>query len=234
MAKISEKNYYTIGQVVEKLKTDFSGVTISKVRFLEEEGLIKPERTAGGYRKFSDTDIKRLKAILKLQQEQFLPLSVIKRNKKLIDKGLKGSTAKINGSDGLGLKEVKEISLKEAIRKLRLTKKQLDELKKYSIVDLGGANNGQKMINDLDFEILGITKSLAKYGIEPRHLRTYENFIENEAMLIYQIAAPYIKNKRRFEEKVSDLTGSLQNLKKALLKRSLFELFKDRVPGKKS
>lgn len=232
MARLKEKNYYTIGQVVEKLKSSFSGVSISKIRFLEDEGLIKPERSAGGYRKFNDADINRLKAILILQQEQYLPLSVIKRNKKLIEAGLKGSSAKLKKDDGLGLKGLKEISLKEAIRKLRINKKQLAELKKYSIVDLGDGKNGQKTISELDFEILGIAKTLAKFGIEPRHLRMYENFVENEAVMIYQIAAPLAKNKRRFEEKVSDLTENFHSLKKVLLKRALLDIFKDKISSK--
>jgi DNA-binding transcriptional MerR regulator len=219
--KVEEKDYYTIGQVVEKLKSLFSDVTISKVRFLEEEGLIKPERTASGYRKFSEGDVKRLTSILNLQKEQYLPLSVIKRNMQLIERGVNTSAAKIKDIDEGLPKELKEVSVKEAVKKIGLNKKQLQELKGYSIVNLDDAN---EVVSELDVEILNIVKSLSKFGVEPRHLRMFENSADNEAMLIYQIVAPHAKNKRRFEEKATELVNIFQNLKSILLKRSLIQL----------
>jgi len=214
---------YTIGQVVQKLKSSFSDVSISKIRFLEEEGLIKPKRTSSGYRKFTEDDVKRLTSILTLQKDQYLPLSVIKRNIQLIDKGVKPSPAKLKSLTEEFPKERKKISLKEALRKAGLNKKQLQEFNKYSIVNLNG-KNGQTELSELDVEILSIVKSLAKFGIEPRHLKSFENFTDKEALLIYQITAPLSKNQRRFEEKVSDLAKSFQSLKSALLKRSLADI----------
>lgn len=213
---------YTIGQVVEKLKSSFSDVSISKIRFLEEEGLIKPKRTASGYRQFTEDDLKRLTSILGLQKDQYLPLSVIKRNIQLIDKGIKTSPAKLKSITEEFPKELKKVSLKEALHKVGLSKKQLQEFNEYSIVNLSG-KNGQAELSELDVEILSIVKSLSKFGIEPRHLKTFENFADKEALLIYQITAPLAKNQRRFEEKVSDLTKTFQGLKNALLKRSLSE-----------
>lgn len=221
MSITGNKDHYTIGQVVEKLSAIFSDISISKIRFLEDAGLIKPERTAGGYRKFTENDIKRLTAILKLQKDQYLPLSVIKRNTKLLDSGQASESRKSLEGDFFS-KQSKNVSVKEATRKVRLDKKQLDELNNYSIIKMD-KTNGKATISELDVEILNIAKYLNKYGIEARHLRMYENFADKESLLVYQIIAPLAKNKRKLEEKASDLSNTLQNLKRILLKRAILK-----------
>ncbi len=222
MTKTVSKEYYTIGQVVETLKGSFADITISKIRFLEDEGLIKPDRTGGGYRKFKEDDIRRIKAILKLQKDQYLPLSVIKRNMHLINAGIeKQGTNRKDLEEAFYLQEPKKMSVAEAIKKSRISKKQLDELSNSSIID----SNGNKEISELDLEILSISKSLSKFGIEPRHLKMYDNFANKEALFIYQITAPYSRNKKRLEENVSDLTRSLKKLKSILLRRALLDEF---------
>lgn len=223
MTLIEQKKHYTIGQVVEKLKESFSDISISKVRFLEEEGLIKPERTKGGYRKFSDSDLQKLKSILTLQKDQYLPLSVIKRNIKLVEDGINSSssTNRKHLEEAFYLHEPKKVKVSD---ESKVSKKQLDELSKYLTIDLN-SSDGDKVINELDVELLDITKSLSKFGIEPRHLRSYDNFSDKEALMIYQIVAPLVKNKKMVEEKVSDLTRTLGKLKKILLKRALLKQF---------
>ncbi len=223
MTIIKQKDYYTIGQVVDKLKTRFNDVTISKIRFLEDEGLIKPERTASGYRKFSEGDLERLKSILSLQKEQYLPLSVIKRNISLVNKGIKKQKLRLTKQkDGFRAKELKKYSLSDAAKKHRLSRKQIQELINYAIIKTDD-NGGKKVLSELDLKILDIFKSLAKFGIEARHLKMFDNMSEKEAMLIFQIAAPLIKNKKRFEDKVTDISNSFQGLRKLLLERSLHE-----------
>ncbi len=222
MSETVTKVFYTIGQVVDLLKGSFSDVTISKIRFLEDEGLIKPERTAGGYRKFREDDVKRLKSILKLQKDQYLPLSVIKRNMHLINAGIdKRSANRKDLEEAFYLEEPKKISVSDAIKKVRVNKKQIDDLVSFSIID----SNGKQEITELDLEVLSIAKSLSKFGIEPRHLKMYNNFADKESLLIYQIVAPHAKNKKRLEENVSDLKRILKKLKTVLLKRALLEQF---------
>ncbi len=213
--------FHTIGQVVNILKSSFSDITISKIRFLENEGLIKPQRTSGGYRKFSDTDLARLKAVLALQKEQYLPLSVIKKNPHLIEQNAdNGDTHKAISNNYLEPPD--NVSIKDALKKTGITKKQLEDFSGY--FSITKKDNGEEQtISEIDVDILNIIKSLARFGIEPRHLKMYDNLVSKEALMIHQIVAPFAKNKRRLEEKVLDLTDALQNLQKLLLKKALLK-----------
>ena len=121
------------------------------------------------------------------------------------------------------LKEPKKVSYKDAGKKTKIDKKQIRELNKYSIVKID--TSGKSEVSELDLEILDIATTLEKFGLEPRHLRMYDNFVNNEALMIYQVLAPYLKNQKKVEEKISDLTRSLQSLKKLLLKQALLEQF---------
>src|SRR5690348_18126608 len=87
-ARSTSRAYLSIGEVLSQLRTDFPDVTISKIRFLEAEGLIEPERTSAGYRKFSHADVQRLRYVLTAQRDHYLPLRVIKDHLEALDRGL--------------------------------------------------------------------------------------------------------------------------------------------------
>ena len=88
MSSLAERSYLSIGQVVNLLRGTYPDLSNSKIRFLEDKGLIKPERTPAGYRKFSDADVARLRYVLRMQRDHYLPLKVIRENLALMDRGL--------------------------------------------------------------------------------------------------------------------------------------------------
>ena len=221
-------NFYSIGKTVQKLKSQFSDISISKIRYLEDEGLVKPLRSKSGYRQFTDEHIERLRVILTLQSDFFLPLHIIKEKLDAMDRGetLKELKGKRTGRKAMSLKSNKaNISVSEARKKVQLTKKEIEELNEYHLVDLTSTDGGQA-INALDVEVIEIIKALAKYGIEARHLSMFENFAGREALLFYQVAAPLAKKDlKKGEIMVNDLAKLAQQLNNVLLKKSLLEQF---------
>ncbi|RJQ31114.1 MAG: MerR family transcriptional regulator [Actinobacteria bacterium] len=192
---MTAKSTYSIGEVVKRLKPEFGDLTISKLRFLEDKGLIKPSRTKSGYRKFSEKEVKKLSVILKLQKERFLPLSVIK--------------SKIS----------------------TLSDKAMEDISGVKIERTQGLLASKSKKDNFELQIKDINKSMAKFGIEQRHLKMYETFADREAMLFYQAVAPMIKNNsKKAEGKLSDLLRSSQHLKNILLEKALSELLKKSMP----
>jgi DNA-binding transcriptional MerR regulator len=140
----------SIGEVLSQLRSDFPDITISKIRFLEAEGLVEPERTSSGYRKFSREDVSRLRYVLSAQRDHYLPLRVIKEHLDAIDRGLEPPALGSNGpkvpralvaAEGLPgpdafLPEVSEIRLskKELLEAAGLTAEQLEQLEQYGLL----------------------------------------------------------------------------------------------------
>lgn len=224
-AKTSE--IYPIGKIVRLLKPEFSDVSISKIRYLENEGLIKPHRSKSGYRQFTENHVQRLRIILRLQKEFYLPLNEIRKKVDALDRGEKVAEIKSVGykSDVSLKKKGSKVSLSEARTKTHLTKKELEKLKEYHLLDLS-KDGSKETIDALDLEVIEVAKALSSYGIEPRHLMMYENLAEREALLFYQITAPKAKkNFKKAEEQVNELIKQSQHLKSVLLKKALLKQF---------
>lgn len=233
--KARERDYLTIGEVVDKLKATYPDVSISKVRFLEEEGLIAPERTAGGYRKFKDTDVARVELVLRLQREHFLPLAVIRDRLKEIDKGrmpaeLRGTAAQ--GELGsLPADKGTAVPVDQAPTALGLPVSFIKELAEYGIVALGRGEQGAEL-PAADVVIAHTCWDLRRYGVEPRHLRMYETFAAREASFFEQVLMPAFRHRtpetrQKLAEalgEIGDLTGEL---KRTLLARALSKTFGD-------
>ena len=223
MSKTS--NIYSIGKVVRRLKPEFRDISISKVRYLENEGLIKPLRSNSGYRQFTEDHLDRLRVILKLQKEFFLPLNIIKEKIEAMERGEKVQELKSAGyKDDLSLKSKKlQISVKDA--KSKLTKKEFKQLQEYHLLDLS-KDGGKDKIDSLDMEVIEVARALASYGIEPRHLAMYENLAEREASIFHQITAGIAKKDfKKAEKKVNELMRHSQHLKSVLLKKALLKQF---------
>ncbi|MFC9898320.1 MerR family transcriptional regulator [Nocardia sp. NPDC127579] len=212
----------SIGSVLDLLRPDFPDITISKIRFLEAEGLIRPERTQSGYRRFSVADTERLRFVLTAQRDQYLPLKVIKEQLEAIDKGaatLGVREARARSSAVPAAADAPEVRLTpprklgvvpgevspEELRfdhEIRLTRAELltqAQIEDAFLNDLIRANlivPGAAGYFDADAVTLARTAAaMAEFGLEARHLRAFKLAADREAALVAQIAAPIAKSR---------------------------------------
>jgi DNA-binding transcriptional MerR regulator len=221
------RTYMSIGEVLVMLKTEFHDVTISKIRFLEGEGLIDPERTPSGYRKFYDKDIERLRAILRMQRDEYLPLKVIKDR---IDQ-TEDSSSPARSSTEASQEELAvpptglQMSEDELSAATGVDRNRIRELESYGILCTHGMNGGKYYDGD-DFVVLSIAKNFFKYGIEPRHLTMYRHFAEREATFFESIVLPTLRQKnpdarKTAADNLTELAALSRKLKQALLRSNL-------------
>ena len=194
----------TIGEVMAQLSGEFPDVSISKIRFLEEQGLVEPERTPAGYRKFSGADVERLRYVLGAQRDHYLPLRVIREHLEALDRGfepppLPGAAPVVPGPGpgGAGEDPVSGRFSARAAR-VRLTRGELlrdsgaDEellraLETYGIVS---PEPGGPWFDGEALEVVRAAAGLAGYGIEARHLRAFRTAADRELGLVEQVVAP--------------------------------------------
>lgn len=232
---MSDRGYMTIGEVVEALSDTYPDLTVSKVRFLEEEGLVTPSRTAGGYRKFMPADVHRLELVLKLQKEHFLPLSVIREKLRDVDRGkvpaeLKGAPAAIE-EVALPLEDMEPVPIARASDELGLPEEFIRELVDYGLVLPTKGGEGLEL-HASDVEIAHACWALRPWGIEPRHLKMFESFAEREAGLFGQVLMPAARHRtpearQRVVESLEEMTEAVEDLKGLLLRRTLRDEFED-------
>ena len=201
---VPARAYLSIGEVLSKLRGDFPDITISKIRFLESEGLIEPQRTPSGYRKFTASDLDRLRYVLLLQRDQYLPLRVIKENLEALDRGLEPAAnggvasprpalASIDGDSSpesfVSTSDLR-LSRDELLKASGLTDAQLVELESYGFIALRGRH--------YDSDALSVATAVAEmagFGIETRHLRSFKSAADREIGLIEQVITPIIRQK---------------------------------------
>lgn len=228
--------YLTIGKVVKKLKKDFPDISISKIRFLEEENLLSLSRTKGGYRKFDQDDINKLELILKMQKDLFLPLDVIKEKlqispEPILRKEIEKGSKKIPDQKILTSDLYNTMSLKEFRSSTGLSIEEVKKLENYGILRKP-AQKSDKPYSRIDVEIVKTAKELSSYGIEPRHLRMYINSVEREVDLFKQIILPTLhaknKNRRKKAEKIlTSLWKNTLQIKNLLFKKNIGLLIKE-------
>jgi DNA-binding transcriptional MerR regulator len=225
----------TIGEVVEKLKPRFPDLTISKIRFLEEEGLVSPERTAGGYRKFHEADVARLELVLTLQKEHYMPLAVIRERLDDLDKGRVpsdiASAVASSETARLPLEAAETVPLAAAPDSLGIPVTFLRELEEFGLIAFVKGESGDELPH-ADVAIAHACWDLRKFGIEPRHLRLYETFAEREAAFFSQVLMPAYRSRTpEVRQQLLDALGRLTELtgtlKRALLHRALARTFED-------
>jgi DNA-binding transcriptional MerR regulator len=230
------RNYQSIGEVLVNVKTEFPDITISKIRFLESEGLITPERTPSGYRKFYPDDVERLKSILRLQRDEYLPLKVIKERLLKADSGededqptLEQATSGVD-TDGGGedLAEAPtglQMSLEEMAAATGVDRERIKELEQFGIVCSHGPEGGRYYDGD-DYVTLSIVKDFLRFGIEPRHLTMYKHFADRESAFFEALVAPTLRQKnpdarRAATQTLGELTTTSRKFKQALLRNAL-------------
>jgi DNA-binding transcriptional MerR regulator len=231
------RDYMTIGELVEGLQPAHPDLTISKVRFLEDEGLVTPERTAGGYRKFSSQDAARVDLVLRLQKEHFLPLAVIREKLKDLDKGRMPDELRpmVTRPEAVSLpfEEVEAITLDQAASTMGLPVTFIRELAEFGLVRITKGENGEELRRS-DIEIAHAAWDLRKFGVEARHLRMYLTAAEREAALFSQILMPTLRHRtpetrQKLVESISELTKFCDELRRPLLKRAIGDTFEDVV-----
>ncbi|MBS3939438.1 MAG: MerR family transcriptional regulator [Actinobacteria bacterium] len=207
----------TIGEVLNRLKDEFDDITISKIRFLEAEGLISPDRTESGYRKFTGDDIDRLRYVLRAQRDRYLPLKVIKEELEHIDAGhvvadANGRTPAQGGPAGgvasdaapsdrpeggsgaarsvfdVPADEVR-LSAAELADATGLTERDVTQLREHGLLAAGPHHDGG------DLQVAKLARSLLDAGLEARHLRMYRQFADREAALAEQLVAPLLRQR---------------------------------------
>ena len=193
----------TIGQAVADLKAEFPDVDIkeSKIRHLENEGLVEPERTPSGYRKYSVQDMEKLRYIIRAQREHFLPLRVIREHLDALDRGLEppalSGAPSIPGSlmanpapgaeSLLSHSPDVRISRRELIKTAEITEELLDQLENFGLVR---TRTGSKHYDADALVIAKVAGEMAAYGLEPRHLRAFRTAAEREVGLVEQVVSP--------------------------------------------
>jgi DNA-binding transcriptional MerR regulator len=212
----------SIGAVLDLLRPDFPDVTISKIRFLEAEGLVTPERTPSGYRRFTAYDCARLRFILTAQRDQYLPLKVIKAQLDAQPDGelpRSGSAYGVprlvsvdteSGDDAASVAPTQaRLRREDLLSRSGIDDALLNELVKGGIVKPGTAG----FFDEHSVVIAQCAKALADYGVEPRHLRAFRSAADRQSDLIAQIAGPVVKaGKAGARDRADDLAREVAAL----------------------
>lgn len=225
----NRKELVSIGELLKSLNDEFPDLTISKIRFLESEGLLEPERTPSGYRKYNKTDEQRLRFILRLQKERYLPLKVIKEKLKDIESGkIKASDLASGFSDEAPLLPEEEAADESMVLKskvdemLNINPGFATELEEYKLICSHQGEDGDYYEKE-DVKIIRLASDFLRYGIEPRHLKMYKNLADREEEFLGGIFFPLLRQKdpeakRSAVENLIQLTSLSRELKDLLLK----------------
>lgn len=235
-----DAGYLTIGKVVKKLQPQYPDLTISKVRYLEDEGLINPSRTPSGYRLYSQKDIHRLETILYLQKNRFMPLSVIKKQ---LDGGDDGTSPVSSSYPNMAFDD------EEAAKKLHPIDRMPEllgvpvsfvrQLSEAGLITLKKSPHGRDLVDGKDFPLIRTCDSLRHFGISPRNLRQYVTSANRESSMFEQALVVYAKkgggvemehteeSKRQFEQALSEMLALTGQVRDTLIRRQISKTFRD-------
>ena len=223
------RGYLGIGEVLAQLRGEFPDISVSKIRFLETEGLIAPARSPSGYRRFGPADIDRLRYILSAQRDQYLPLRVIKERLDRLDppagpgpaspaQGWSGADASPASPNGDGL-----LSRSELVAAAGVTEALLTELETFGLIRRLGRQYGQDAL-----QVARAAAALTAYGVEARHLRAVRAAAERETAMIESLVAPILRQRSRGARDLAartaaELAGEVLRLHGALVVGALAE-----------
>jgi DNA-binding transcriptional MerR regulator len=223
----------TIGAVTKALKQEFPDISISKIRYLEDQKLLAPKRTPGGYRLYTQSDVARLRTILRLQRDEFLPLRVIRQE--LAAGRAAEAEAPVPASGGnrgaarrpsVSVRDSGTVySLEDVLEETRAEPSLVKELEEYGVIK-GVNRGGTKYFDETEREIVRAVTELARYGVGGRNLRVFRTSADREAQLLQTILAPALRSRnpeRRKEaiEALENLAAVATHLKHLLLIKDL-------------
>jgi DNA-binding transcriptional MerR regulator len=222
------RDYLSIGEVLDAVRTDYPDVSISKIRFLETEGLISPERTPSGYRKFYEGDVKRLRYVLSLQKEHFLPLKVIKERLKTGQDVASppAAPAPADTSD----EPIPDLTGGHFTREELQKASGLESAQLANLEDFGLLNPGPTgAFDENDLLLATAFGGFFRYGAEARHLKMYKQFADRESAFFEQIVAPVARKKdpegsAEAGRNVQQLAGLSRKVRDALMRKTLREI----------
>jgi DNA-binding transcriptional MerR regulator len=250
MASISEPNTrppgsasrprkaLTIGAVCKILQSEFDDVSISKIRYLEDQKLLSPRRTSGGYRLYSQSDVERLRTILRLQRDEFLPLRVIRQELAAGNDMILGDgDRKPGGGSGAVRRAIlvdtsrTYLSLEEIIEETGAREELISELENYGIVQ-PEKREGRTVYDETDREIVRTANELSRVGVGARNLRIFRSSADRESQLLEALLGPSLRSRnpeRRKEalQSLESLAATVSHLKHLLLVRDLRRLAGD-------
>lgn len=231
----------SIGQVLALVKLDFPDVTISKIRFLETEGLLAPERAPSGYRRYRQTDVERLRYILGMQKNHYLPLKVIREHLDMMDRGLTppvidtprpvaeaDETAPTSAGPPVGgrpddrpaeqPRHPIRMSRRELLEASGLSEAALIELERQMVIR---PRRGTVYYGRDALTLAIAARRLAAYGMDARHLRAVKQAADREAALIEQAIAPYVRRHAQAREVTNDVTQLVTHAHAALMRAAM-------------
>lgn len=232
----------SIGQVMNALKLDFDDVTISKIRFLEAEGLISPERAPSGYRKYADSDIERLRYILRMQKEHYLPLKVIREHLDMMDRGMQppsmdsprpvpvevaapvapaqevAAVAAPLATPGGSNRGPIRLSRPELIEASGISEAALLELERQRLVV---PRRGTTYYGRDALTVAIVARRLAGFGMDARHLRAVKQAADREVGLIEQAIAPYVRRNASSREVIAEVAQLVTHAHAALMRQAV-------------
>lgn len=225
----SEDGRWSIGAVLDRLRGEFPDVTISKIRFLESEGLISPARSASGYRQFSGEDLERLRFVLAAQRDQYLPLKVIKQqldDRDRVNSGESRPLVVVPSGEPEQVPAPTKVRLtrEDLLSEAEISSSMLAALEQYGIV-----RSGHSGFYDVDAVALARTASaLTEFGIEPRHLRAFRAAADRETGLLQQVVGPVARQRdpdaaARAEDLLREMAGLSVRLHALLIRVGLRE-----------
>lgn len=226
---VTDSGLMSIGAVLNALRDEFPDITISKIRFLESEGLVEPRRTPAGYRKFSTHDVERLGHVLRMQRDHYLPLKVIREHLDAMERGEAVPLPTLGRQrDGESVPEPVEgptavrIGRDELLAAAGIGEQELEEWESYGLVAAfpDGAYDAEAVT------VASLVVQLGRFGIEPRHLRVMKAAADREAGLVDQVVAPLKRHRNpqtraHAEARTKELAGLAVKLHAALVQTAL-------------
>jgi DNA-binding transcriptional MerR regulator len=218
----SRRRLLTIGTVCNRLQDEFPDVSISKIRYLEDQGLLNPRRTQGGYRLFSEDDVERLETILRLQRDEFLPLRVIRQE---LEAGAGKTRRRRRSVVDVG---EEELSLEQLCDRAGITAERARELEEFGLIE-SRLEDGGRVYAESEADIAAACEALARFGIDARNLRAFRTAADRESGLLEAVIAPALRsrNPERRQTALGDLqrlAQSAQELADLLLRRNVRRL----------
>jgi DNA-binding transcriptional MerR regulator len=223
VSAVPARGLLSIGEVLSSLRPEFHDVTISKIRFLESEGLVTPTRTASGYRKFTHSDVERLRYVLAAQRDRYLPLKVIRDELDAIDRGMEPTTngarvprALVSTDSMPGAQDFRpdhtelRLSRQELLDETKIDESTLAALEEYALV---GTVKGTSHYDGAALAVCRTVTEMTGYGIEPRHLRSFKVAADREVGLVQQVITPLLHQRNaEGRSKAEDVARELSAL----------------------
>ena len=226
---VGEEKLLTIGSLVERLRGEFPDISVSKLRYLEEQGLVTPRRTKSGYRLYSQDDFKRLVRVLAMQRDEYLPLKVIRRELERSPANPHQSTRQaILKTDLLVAGEEREYTGEEIQAMTGADSSLLTELEEFELVHARQVS-GVRRYTETDAGIVGAAAQLAQLGLRPKNLRVVKSAVDREIGLIEQALLPALSSNRQDRRReglaqLDDIVQATTQLRQLLLARGVRRL----------